>query len=205
MSVRFCALGEPACGAGGVRAARTHPVVQIVVHGAGTSGVRGAAFVPETYRQSLRRCSLGRHSPGAPAPSSVLSSAAPVARRTHRRCGHEPAAPGWAAVWAALHFARVRRAMRAAGAALLALAAVAPGSHAQAVAAGNATSSSNGTGTAAASLPPHTGAPGGLRPLILFHESFFGRDFVHREYAFEARRPRTRCGLGASLAAAVRR
>jgi hypothetical protein len=84
------------------------------------------------------------------------------------------------AVWT-----RVPRAMRA-GVALLALAAASP----RAVAQGGDAAVPNATGLSAA-LPPHTGgASGGLRPLILFHDSFFGRDFVHREYAFEARRPR---------------
>jgi len=69
-----------------------------------------------------------------------------------------------------------------AGVALLALAAAA---RAQGGAAANA---SNASVAAAAVLPPHTGgAAGAYRPLILFHDSFFGREFVHREYAFEAR------------------
>ena len=36
-------------------------------------------------------------------------------------------------------------------------------------------------------LPPHVGAGSGYRPLILFNDTFFGRDFVKRDYAFEAR------------------
>ena len=33
--------------------------------------------------------------------------------------------------------------------------------------------------------PPHPTAA--IRPLILFNDTFFGRDFVPRDYAFEAR------------------
>ena len=85
-----------------------------------------------------------------------------------------------------------------AGVALLALAAAASNTRAQPAPAGNATgnSKSSASGTAAATLPPHTGTLGGPRPLILFHDNFFGRDFVHREYAFEARRTRTLFRLG---------
>ena len=50
-----------------------------------------------------------------------------------------------------------------------------------------------GGGSGPATLPPHNGArAGGYRPLILFHDLFFGRTFVQPDYAFEVRARRAR-------------
>jgi hypothetical protein len=84
--------------------------------------------------------------------------------------------------------------MRAAAASLLLLLALhgctAPALE-DSVGAGGAGEASAGAGEVA--LPPHTGNRSGHRPLILFHDSFFGRTFVRPEYAFEARARRGEC------------
>jgi len=69
-------LGGPACGAGGARAARTHPVVQIVVHGASKSSGEALLLRSQAYRTGGKKLRAAAATRLALAPSSVIPRSA---------------------------------------------------------------------------------------------------------------------------------